>query len=131
MIWSKHPFVLQCVKPATEKKMRSIWGEIYCYLVLFVTTCSLLATSCILISNAYDLYYPPKFEDQMIRTTFYEKSKDANFKWDEPANKNVKEYAVKRYEGKNSLMKNALSLIFFIFISMLHILILRRFKRVN
>lgn len=109
--------------------MKSIWGEIYCYLVLFVTTCSLLVTACIVISNVYDLYYPPKFEDQRIKTVFHEKSKIANFEWDTPANKDLKAYAVKHYEKKNSLMKEVLFLIFFVLVSVTHILILRRVKR--
>ncbi|MEK7654933.1 MAG: hypothetical protein AAB323_01575 [Pseudomonadota bacterium] len=112
-----------------KKIMSSLWGIIYCYLVLFITTCSMLVTSCVLISNAYDLYYPPKFEDQIVKTEFYVQSKNKNFAWDAPANKNVKDYAVKRYERKNGLVKNSLYMIFFMLISMGHILILRRFKK--
>jgi hypothetical protein len=82
-----------------------------------------------LISNVYDLYYPPKFEDQRIKTVFYEKAKIANFEWDTSANKDLKAYAVKHYDKKNSLMKNGLFLAFFAFVSMIHILILRRYKR--
>lgn len=109
--------------------MKTGWGVIYCYLVLFITTCCLLVTSCFLISNVYDLYYPPNFEDQKTRIIFDEKVKDANFKWDEPANKKLKWYAIKHYERENSRMKNTLFLIFFVLISIIHVLLLRRFKK--
>lgn len=82
-----------------------------------------------LISNVYDLYYPPRFEDQRIKTVFYEKSKIANFEWEAPANKDLKAYAVKHYEKKHALMKEVLFLIFFLLVSVTHILILRRVKR--
>jgi hypothetical protein len=109
--------------------MKSTWGEIYCYLVLFVTTCTLLVLSCVLISDVYNLYYPPKFEDQVTRIVFHEKSKISNFEWDAPAHKNLKAYASKHYEIKNSLMKNGLFFIFFMFVCIIHVLILRRFKK--
>jgi|GEM_PF-6240327 len=109
--------------------MQSIWGEIYCYLVLFVTSCAILVTSCFLITNAYDLYYPPNFDHQILKSKFEKVSKEINFDWQASTNKDLKEYANRHYAVKNSLTKDMIRLVFFVFMSMAHVLILRRFKK--
>ena len=111
--------------------MKTKWGEIYCYLVLFITTCALLSTSCFLISAAYDLYSPSDFDHQFLKTTFYEKLKDPNFEWEAPANSKLKKYAVKHYERKNNLAKDFIFLVFFMFASAIHVLILRRMRKTS
>lgn len=109
--------------------MKSTWKIIYCYAILLVTMCSLITVSCLLISNVYDLYYPPKFEDQALMMQFNEKLKNKDFMWDAPEHKKLKEYAIKYYENKNTITKEMLFFVFFIFVSVIHLLILRKSKK--
>ena len=107
--------------------MERMWGIIYCYLVLFITTCTLLIYGAIIISNTYDLYHPLSLEEQNVITLNKTQPKDLS----KTQEKTLKEYQDRRFNLKNKVQKELLLSLFVLLMGLGHAFLLRKIQKKN